>query len=61
MSHQIGKERDVIELFQEILCEAMAEGVWIHHFLVQSILRCIVLQLLRYASGSDTLSETVQE
>ena len=61
VSHQIDKERNVIELLQEILGEAMTEGMWIYHFLVKPIFYGIILQLLCYASGCDTLSETVQE
>ena len=46
VSHEVGKQGDVVELLQEILGIAMAERVGVNHFFVQAILHRIVLQLL---------------
>ena len=46
VSHEVGKQCQVVELFQEVLGIAMTEGMRIDNFLVQSVLHGVVLQLL---------------
>ncbi len=61
MPHQVGEEGDVIVFFQEVLREAMAEGVRIHNFGVEAVLVRELFQLGGDPSRGDDLSETVAE
>ena len=61
VTHQVGEERNVIVLIQEVLRESMAEGVRIHHFGVEAVLVRELFQLGGDPSRSDDLSETVAE
>lgn len=61
VSHEVGKQGNVIEFLQEILGIAMAERVRVNNFLVQAILHRIVLQLLWYASCRDALAKAIKK
>ena len=61
MSHEVGKQRYIIEFLQKILGKPMTERVRINDFLIQSVFHSIVLQLLGNTSCSDTLSKTIEE
>ena len=51
MSHEVGKEGDVVETVKEVLGETVTEGVWINHITVKSVVFGKVLQLDDYASS----------
>ena len=61
MSHEVSKQRYVIELLQKILGKPMTERVRINDFLIHTVFCGIVLQLLGDTSCSDTLSETIEK
>lgn len=61
VAHQIGKERDVIELLEKVLGIAMSERVRVNHFGVQPELDGVLLQLLRDAARCDALPKTIKE
>ena len=54
MPHQIGKQGYVVVLVKEILCKAMAKGMRIDYFRIQSVAHSEVLQLLRDTSRGNT-------
>ena len=61
MSHEVGKERDVVELIQKVFGEAVTKRVGIDHLCIYAILFGVVLQLLGNSPRRDFLAETVQK
>lgn len=61
MSHEVGKQSNVIVLFKKILGVAMTERVRIDHLLIQTVLDSIVLELLRNATGRDALTISIEK
>ena len=61
MSHEIGKERNVVELFQKVLGESMPEGVRVNDRRIQLVLDGEFLQLRGNASRSYTFAASVDE
>ena len=61
MSHQVGKQGDVVVFLKEILGEAVAERVRVDHVGVQSVADGEDFQLLGYAAGGDAFAEAVHE
>ena len=61
MPHQVGKERDVVELRQKVLCETVPEGVRIDHFRIDAVILGQLLQLVADAASRDALAEAVAE
>ena len=61
MSHQIGKERNIIELLQEIFGKTVPERMGINHLFVHAILVGIILKLLRYATSRNSFSKSIQK
>lgn len=59
MPHQVRKQRNVVELCQEVLGEAMAEGVRIDNLRIDAVAPCKRLQLITDAASRDALPETV--
>ena len=56
MSHEVGKEGDVVETVKEVLGETVTEGVWINHITVKTVLFGKVLQLDGYATSGKAVS-----
>ena len=61
MSHEVGKEGDVVETVKEVLGETVTEGVWINHITVKTILFGKVLQLDGYATSGKAIARTIGE
>ena len=61
VSHKVGKEGNVVEPFEEVLCEPVAERVRIDHFLVDAVLVCEMLKLHSYTTSSYPIPESVEE
>ena len=61
MAHQVRKERDVVELREKVLGEAVAEGVRIDHFGVDAVALREHLQLAGDATRRDARAEAVAE
>ena len=56
MSHEVGKEGDVVETVKEVLGETVTEGVWINHITVKTVLFGKVLQLDSYATSGKAVA-----
>ena len=61
VSHEIGKERNVVELFQKVLGESMPEGVWVDDRRVQLLLDGEFLQLRGNATRRNAFAASVDE
>ena len=61
MSHEVGKEGDVVETVKEVLGETVTEGVWINHITVKTVLFGKVLQLDGYATSGKAVAWTIGE
>ena len=61
MTHEVCQQGDVVVFCQEILREAVPEGVGIDHLGVNAVFYSIVPQALVYASLGDQPSPTVQK
>ena len=61
MSHEIGKERNVVELFQKVLGESMSEGVRVNDHRVQLILDGEFLKLSGNTPRRDAFATSVDE
>lgn len=59
VSHQIRKERDVVELREKVLGEAVPERVRVDHLRVDAVLLGKHLQLIADTSCRDSFPETV--
>ena len=59
--HKVGEEGNVVESFEEVLCEPVAKRVRIDHFLVDAILVCEMFKLHSYAACSYSVPESVEE
>ena len=59
MSHEVGKERYVIELLQKVLGKPMTERVWIDHGRVQFVFDREFLQLHCDAARRDSCAALV--
>ena len=59
MSHQVGKQCDIVVFLQEIFSVTVSEGMRINNLLIQSVLFSVVLQLLGNTPCSDALAEAV--
>lgn len=59
--HKVGKKGDVIEAFEEILCESVTERMGVYHFPVDAIFVRKMLQLHGDASRSYPVPESVEE
>ena len=56
MSHKIGKEGNIITAIQKAFCKPVSEGMRIYNSGIDIVFISKLLQLTRYASGSDSLS-----
>ena len=61
VSHEVGKERYVVELLQKVLGESMSERVRINNRRIQLVLDGEFLQLRGNASRSYTFAASVDE
>ena len=61
MSHEIGKERNVIELLQKVLGESMPKRVRVNDRWVQLVLDGELFQLHGNATRRDALTVSVDE
>lgn len=56
MSHEVGKEGDVVEAVKEVLGETVTERVWINHITVKTVFFGKVLQLDGYATSGKAVA-----
>ena len=61
MSHEIGKERNVVELFQKVLGESMPEGVRVNDRRIQLVLDGEFLKLCGNAPRRNAFAASVDE
>ena len=61
VSHQIGKQGNIIKPVQKVLGKPVTERVRIDHFFVHTVFPCIIFQLLGDTSCGETLSVLVKE
>ena len=61
VSHEIGKERNVVELLQKVLGETMPEGVRVNNRRIQLVFDGEFLQLRGNPSRSDAFAASVDE
>ena len=56
MSHEVGKEGDVIEAVKEVLGETMTELMWVNHITVKTVLFGKMFQLDSYATSGKAVA-----
>ena len=61
VAHQVGEQRDVIELREKVLGEAMPKGVRIHHLRINAVSFGERLQLVADATRGDAFAEAIAE
>ena len=61
MSHQIGKQCNIIEAVEKILCKAMPKRVRINDFPFQTVLVGKVFQLLGNTARGYALAEAIEK
>ena len=61
MTHKVGEKGEVIEAVEEVLGETMAERVRIDNGGIDAVLLGKQFELLGYASGCYSFTETIEE
>ena len=61
MPHQISQKRNIVAAFQEALCEAVTEGVWVYYHRIDTVPDCQLFSLPGDTSCGDSVPVFVQK